>query len=189
MLKTLVRSFIKNPEKAGFEGEDNDENILYIFRRAGITNVPWLISSLFLFLLPVFFNTFILEVNSGGHFSISAGTIFVINLFWYIFSSGYMFERFLNWFFNVYIITNKRIVDMDFNALLHRKISEAPLRNIEDITYSVTGTIQTLFDFGDINIQTAAEQRELEFEYISNPGKVQDILSDLVSAKRRSYGS
>ena len=108
-------------------------------------------------------------------------------MFWNIFSFGYGFERFLNWYFNVYIITNKRVVDMDFSHLLHRNISEAPLRNIEDVTYTVSGSLQTLFNFGSIKIQTAAEQRELEFEYISNPAKVQDILSDMVANIKGVY--
>jgi hypothetical protein len=100
-----------------------------------------------------------------------------------------MFERFLNWFFNIHIITNKRVVDMDFDHLLHRNISEAPLRNIEDITYSVSGAIQTVFNFGTVTVQTAAEQRELEFNRVAEPAKIQDLLSDLVSSVRGRRGS
>jgi hypothetical protein len=99
-----------------------------------------------------------------------------------------MFERFLNWFFNIHIITNKRVMDMDFDHLLHRNISEAPLRNIEDITYTISGAIETVFNFGTVSIQTAAEKRELEFYQVADPAKIQDLLSDMVSNARRYRG-
>ena len=77
---------------------------------------------------------------------------------------------------------------MDFNNILHKKISEAPLRNIEDITYDTKGSLQTIFDYGNVHIQTAAETREFEFENVAKPGKIQDILSDLVSNVKGTYG-
>ena len=76
---------------------------------------------------------------------------------------------------------------MDFDHLLHRNITDAPLRNVEDITYTISGAIQTTFNFGNVTIQTAAEQRELEFFLVSNPAKVQDIISDLVSNYRKKH--
>ncbi|MFC1722021.1 PH domain-containing protein [Patescibacteria group bacterium] len=189
MLATLTNSFIDKPKKIKFEGEDNDEEILYVFRKAPITNVGWIFTSIILLLAPLVFNTFLLSLYEQFPGLVKPFHVFILNAFWYVFSLGYAFERFLNWFFNVHIITNKRIIDMDFDHLLHRNVSEAPLRNIEDITYTVTGTLQTLFNFGSISIQTAAEKRELEFYEIANPAKIQDLLSDLVSAKRGPHGN
>lgn len=189
MVSTLISSFIPNPKEMNFEGEDNDEKILYVFRRALITNVGWIFSSLMLFLLPLAFNVFLRDMKTNYPNMMTGYLIFVINLFWYVFAFGYFFERFLNWFFNVHIITSKRVVDMDFNSLLHRNTSEAPLRNIEDITFTVQGTLQTLFNYGSVNVQTAAEERELEFTHIDNPARIQDILSDLVSAIKSDGGS
>ncbi|OGC45395.1 hypothetical protein A2V49_02340 [candidate division WWE3 bacterium RBG_19FT_COMBO_34_6] len=187
MLPTSTSTPVKKPKHIRFQGEDNDEEVLYIFRKATITNMGWVFSTIILFLMPIMFGVFLQNLHIAYPQVISKSLIFEINMFWYIFSFGYGFERFLNWYFNVYIITNKRVVDMDFSHLLHRNISEAPLRNIEDVTYTVSGSLQTLFNFGSIKIQTAAEQRELEFEYISNPAKVQDILSDMVANIKGVY--
>ena len=187
MLKTLVQTFVQKPKQMYFEGEDRDEEILYIFRRASITNLSWIFSSVLLILAPLVFIPLFLSVNAVIGKLIGASTLALINGFWYLFTVGYIFERFLNWFFNVYIITNKRIIDVDFNHMLHRNVSEAPLRNVEDITHTISGSLQTIFNFGQVSIQTAAESRELEFEYVSNPAKIQDILSDLVSEVRGYY--
>ncbi len=189
MLDILTNSVLEKPDKTYFEGEDGDEEILYVFRKALITNVGWIVSSIGLLLAPLFFNAFIASFNNSYPNLLSLVLVFIVNAFWYIFTFGYMFERFLNWFFNVYIVTNKRVVDMDFDHLLHRNISEAPLRNIEDITYTVSGALETLFNFGNVSIQTAAERREIEFYSVSDPGKLQDILSDLVSEVKGLYGN
>lgn len=189
MLDTWTNSFIKKPQKMSFEGEDGDEEILYVFRRAVITNLGWLATSVFLLVAPVVFNSLIVYVSREYAQLFRPSFIFIINVFWYIFTFGFMFERFLNWFFNIHIITNKRVVDMDFDHLLHRNITEAPLRNIEDITYSVSGAIQTVFNFGTVTVQTAAEQRELEFNRVAEPAKIQDLLSDLVSSVRGRRGN
>ena len=189
MLKTLTQSFLEKPSKICFEGEDKDEEILYIFRKAIITNVGWATFGIILFFVPLTFNQFLLEAGQRFPQTFSTGTILLVNLFWYVFSIGFVFERFLNWFFTVHIITNKRVVDMDFDHLLHRNIAEAPLRNIEDITYTVTGSLQTIFNYGTVTVQTAAEQRELEFATVARPAKIQDLLSDLVAEVRHDYGS
>lgn len=184
MLDTLTNSMLEKPENTNFEGEDGDEEILYVLRRAAVTNLGWIVTGIILLLAPLVFNSYIIVVNKQFPHLITPTLAFIINGFWYIFSLGYIFERFINWFFNVYIISNKRVVDMDFNYLLRRNISEAPLRNIEDVTYTVSGTLPTVFNYGDISIQTAAEKREIEFESVYDPGRVQDILSDLVSLKK-----
>ena len=40
---------------------------------------------------------------------------------------------------------------------------------------------QVIFHYGDVAIQTAAEAREITFENVPNPDRVQDIISDLIS--------
>ena len=74
---------------------------------------------------------------------------------------------------------------MDFYSFLYRKVSDAPLRNIEDITYDVKGYMAALFNYGDVTIQTAAERREFDFASVPNPSRVADILSDLVKEIRK----
>jgi len=51
---------------------------------------------------------------------------------------------------------------------------------VEDITSTVSGATQMIFNYGNVVIQTSAEKREFEFEAVSNPAKVRDLISDLV---------
>ena len=70
------------------------------------------------------------------------------------------------------IITDKRVIDVDFNNLLVKKFSEARLLMIQDITSKVSGLFQTIFNYGKVKVQTAGETPEIIFEDIPNPEKI-----------------
>jgi len=173
----LIKSMLENPIDIRYSGEDPDEKILYVFRQSFLVNIPWLFFSIVLCFAPFLILPLVPNfINPGFKFSST--------LFWYLIVFGYGLQNFLNWFFNVYIISNKKIVDVDFQGILYKKISEAPLKSIEDVTSTVKGIVGVVFNIGNVYIQTAAENREFEFDFLDNPSKVRDIISDLVAKKR-----
>ena len=84
---------------------------------------------------------------------------------------------------HVNIITDKRVIDLDFTSLLSHTSSEARLDKIEDVTHKQIGLISSIFDIGTLYIQTAGAKAEIEFDYIPRPRDVQDILYDLLDSK------
>ncbi len=116
------RSLEAKPKDARYAGEDSDEEILYILRKSLITNYKWLSMTLLFVLLPILVNASIFLINKDGANIIPPQLIAVVNVFWYLFVFGFAFANFANWFFNVYIITNKKLVDMDFVGLLYKNI-------------------------------------------------------------------
>lgn len=187
MFNTLFSSRLKQPDNIAFDGEDSDEHILYVFRRALLTNADWLFISILLVLTPLVAQTILAFASSETMSQVPTRFLFTVNAFWYLFTVGFVFQNFLNWFFNVYIITNKRIIDIDFIGLLYKNISEAPLSSVQDVTSNVSGTLQVIFNYGNVLIQTAAEKREFEFSDVANPSAVRDILSDIVTEIRSGH--
>ena len=59
---------------------------------------------------------------------------------------------------DVWIITTKRVIDIDQRGLFNREVSEFLVANIQDITTEVPTMIMTLFDFGNMTIQTAGHK-------------------------------
>lgn len=173
----FIKSILKNPKGISYEGEDKDEKILYVFRQSLLTNIPWLFITFIMLVSPLFL------VSMLPSF-ISYELKFLLVVFWYLVTFGYTFQRVLNWFFNVYIISNKKILDVDFHGFLYKNISEAPLKSIEDVTSNVKGALGVIFNIGDVYIQTAAEKREFEFTKLDDPSHVRDLVSDLVARKR-----
>lgn len=180
-MTALLGQFIREPRGVHFDGQDNEEKILLFLRQHVIVNIKWVfITAILLFVLPIF-DFFLGFGGTSVSLLVPAKYYFILRFFLALFTFGYFFENFLSWYFNSYIVTNKRVVDIDFYGIIHRRFSEAPLRNIEDITNSISGFGQVIFHYGDVAIQTAAEAREITFENVPNPDKVQDIVSDLIS--------
>ena len=100
---------------------------------------------------------------------------------WYVMSVIYTLERFITWYFNVYIVTDRRLIDIDFKPLFYKNVSEATYSNLEDTSFSMHNIFQTIFNYGDVLMQTAAEKTQFEFIDIPNPAKVQDIISNLAA--------
>ena len=178
MLQALLSSHIRNPTKAFYDGEDRDEDILYLIRKSSITNIPWIVATIVLAVTPLLIGPYLLSLDPTRRlFTFTFSTLLIV--FWYLFTFGYALQSFLNWFFNVYIITNKKIVDIDFHGISYKNISEAALRNVEDVTSTIHGPIGLIFNLGDVHIQTSAERREFEFESVRKPAKIRDIVFDL----------
>ena len=81
-----------------------------------------------------------------------------------------------DYFLDIWIVTNKRIIDREQKGLFHRQVSTINLNRIQDITIETKGVLATLFHFGDIHVQSAGEAREFVMRGISNPKHVREII-------------
>lgn len=170
-----LSAYCPKPMGVAFDLQHDDEPVLLLLRQHPIVNLTWILLTILLVLAPIIVLPFIpfLDFLPGNY-------RFVALLGWYIMVFGYALEQFLIWFFNIYIVTDERVIDFDFYNLLFKKISEAKLENIEDITTSNNGLLQSIIDFGDIRIQTAAEIPEIEFERVPHPDLVAKFLSEML---------
>lgn len=74
-----------------------------------------------------------------------------------------------DYFLDVLIVTNKRIINIEQKALFSREISSLRLDKIQDITIDISGILATFLSFGNIRIQTAGEQEEFMIRFIRDP--------------------
>jgi len=98
---------------------------------------------------------------------------------WYMIIVAYVFENFLSWFFDINIITDERIIDIDFHNLIYKEVSDTKIDRVQDVTYRQGGVLRAIFDYGDVLIQTAAEVPSFEFLAVPHPHRVVKILNDL----------
>jgi len=161
------------PSKMDFINKDPEEEIVLILRRHPITNLKWMVISFGMIIFPAFAS--ILPIFE----TIPANILFLILMFWYMVTLVYIFENFLNWFFSVNIVTDERLFDVDFYNLIYRKITDANIDQIQDVTVQIGGGLRTMFNYGDVIIQTAAEIPEIEFEAVPMPDQVAKVLRGL----------
>lgn len=171
--KSPLSALVASPNNISFETQGSDEEIVLLLRRHWIVNIPGMLLIVLLILAPLCLSFFPLLSFLPSRFRVIA------IIMWYLFILSFLFEKFLWWFFNVYIITDRRVIDIDFHSLVYKEISEAELEKIQDITYKTGGFMSALFDFGTVFIQTAATEAQIEFEDILQPAKVVKILGKL----------
>jgi hypothetical protein len=169
-----LSSFLVLPHKGvRFETQEPEEEILMILRAHWITNLSWFLTALILLFAPLLLRFFPLLTSFPVRFQL----MFVV--VWYLVLLMYTFERFLSWFFNLTIITDERIIDVDFLNLTTKKVSDADLDKIQDVSFTHNGAIGTVFNFGDVSVQTAAEVPEFIFEKVPGPAGVANVLQRL----------
>lgn len=172
-------SFIAKPEKIFFDSQHHEEKVLLLLRRHPITQLPWILTAIAMLFVPLLFQSVGLLHFFPPNFQIA------VLIGWYLLIGSFVLESFLNWFYNVYIITDERVIDVDFVNLIYKNISTAKIDSIEDITIVAGGVAASVFNFGTIKIQTAAAITEFEFEDVPQPAKVTAFLNELIVEEER----
>jgi len=161
------------PDKAHFINKDPQEKVLLLLRKHPVTNVRWILIS-FVMIISFPFAAIVTPIQYlPNSFQL------VIQLVWYLFVFAIILEGFLGWFFNVNLVTDERIVEVDFVNLIYREITDADIDDIQDVTVQIGGAIRTFFNYGDLIIQTASEVPRIVFESIPNPDDAAKILREL----------
>lgn len=91
----------------------------------------------------------------------------------------YSFLVWIDYYFDVWIVTNERIVNIEQKGLFTRRISELRFSRIQDVTASVNGLVPTVLNFGDVHVQTAAEEERFTFRQVGDPFAVKDTVMRL----------
>src|SRR3989344_887874 len=142
-----------------------------------ITQIPWILSAFIITIIPLFL---IPLLESIFPFSIPSNYQFIILCFWYLMTFAFIYVNFILWYYNVNLVTNERVVDIDFVYLLVQEVSATRITQIEDVTYRRVGILSMLFDYGNVFVQTAGTESNIEFLSIPRPKQVAQILIDLL---------
>ncbi len=167
-----------------FLTQQDDEEIVLLLRAHPITNIGWMLLVLLMLLAPT------LVMQLGVLNQLPAGFLFIGKMTWYLVTLMYAFEKFLYWYYSVFIVTNERLVDIDFDNLTYRQITYANLNHIEEPEMITGGFVRSIFQYGDLHVTTASENPSLEALGIPWPQKAVDIISRLAEEleKRRERG-
>ena len=159
----------------------NEEPIL-IIRKHWIVLLEHSSIILFLLLVPVVGYPFI-NVLSGlvvSVFSNAEGEMLTafLNLFLVLYTmmvlAAFLFI-FMDYYLDMWIVTNRRILDVEQRGLFSRRIAEIPLSSVQDVTIDIHGILRTLLKFGTIKIQTAGE-REYIIKDVPHLTQIKDAM-------------
>jgi uncharacterized membrane protein YdbT with pleckstrin-like domain len=133
-----------------------------------------------LFIAVLFGGIFILPSvfpdTQGGYFSLLLTffeTTFAI-IIWI-----YTFLIWIDYYFDVWIITSERVVNIEQRGLFVRQVSELKYNKIQDVTVDVGGFFPTILNYGDVHIQTAGEAERFFFRQVPDPYGIKNLVMDL----------
>lgn len=161
------------PERVNFVNKDPEEKVILLLRRHPITNLRWIFISCLMLIAPSFLPVFSFFDLLPERFQL------VLVLIWYLLTTAFIFEKFLGWYFNVNIVTDERIIEVDFFHLVYREMTDANIDQIQDVTVEIGSAIRTMFNYGNVIIQTAAQVPRIEFEAVPKPDRVAKVLREL----------
>jgi len=168
----LLHSYCLNPE-VRVESQGINEHVLLVLRAHPITQLPWIFNVIVLFVLFIALNLLLFS-------SFSLQQVLFVNIFGVVLLLTYIWFSFLTWFFNVGVITNERIVDIDFTSIIYKEVTETRLDRIEDITSKSGGYFESFFDYGNVFVQTAAKEENIEFLNVPKPSEIVRIIDELI---------
>lgn len=183
----LFPDFFDRPQDMSFAQQEKDEKIELLLRQHAIVNIPWIgvvVLSLFLPSLVGALDS-LFGLGLVDRFPEVFLGIFIV---WFLVITGYAIESFLHWYFNIYIVTNMHLVDINFRSLLSRDITESKLSDIQSISSKVQGVLASIFHYGDVIVETAAERQNISFLKVPKPDIVADRIQDLQENQERIEG-
>lgn len=160
---------------------EKENESIFIFARPFILSfLPQLLIGLALVVFGAIFVTFVAMA-----FPTIIANDFQFNVF-VIMASAYFLliipfftVLFIDYYYDLLVVTDKRLLDVDQNSLFSRNISELALEQVEDVSANNSGVLRTLFDFGDITVQSAGAKEQFVFKGILHPREITEIILDL----------
>jgi uncharacterized membrane protein YdbT with pleckstrin-like domain len=90
-----------------------------------------------------------------------------------------LFLIFVFHYLNMQIITNIRVVDITQEGLFSHTVSELHIDKIEDATSMTNGILGTIFNYGNVYVQTAGTVDRFEFNNVPDPAGIEKLVLDL----------
>lgn len=178
---TNLGSFCAFPQKVEFAGQDKGEDVVLLVRQHPAVLIPKYLLILVFLAMPLLSMVVFRVVDQSLNFAFlfGAGLVFLL------IAITIAVDTFVKWYFSVNIVTDERIVDVDFSNVLYHRFSEAQLEKIEDVSHAPMGILSSIFDYGDVYIQTAGTKPEFDFVGVPRPRDIQDTLLDLLEMKQK----
>lgn len=99
----------------------------------------------------------------------------------------FFFSTVLDYYLDIWVVTNDRLIAVEQGGLFSRTISETDFWLVQDVSSEVRGIAATILGYGKLSVQTAAEKANFHFENCANPNGVRQKLLALSEEDRKYH--
>lgn len=170
-----------NPDQA-FPGKQEGEKVIIFARRHWIAFLPDTVVATVAALVPIII---LVALSALGYapFQDTARIVTVLLVpSYYLTLATWLFIRWLDYYLDIAIVTDRRILDIDQYGLFRRRISELNHEVVQDVSTEKDGPLQTFFNFGSVVVQTAGERENFQFSTIPQPDKIAEKINEMQQA-------
>jgi len=165
------------------------EEIIALFRRhwfhLAVEGLVALLIFVLVFVVKSVAVTFMTQsgvvTNQGGFALILYALSFTGLVLWM-----YFFASWSDHWLDAWIVTNKRVIDIEQHGFFRRQVSSFPIDRIQDVTFKINGPIAMWLHFGDVRIQTASISDDLIMKQIPFPEDVKETIVQVIEAERKT---
>lgn len=179
----VFSSFCTSPHDVRFESQQENEKILLFLRSHFITNISWIFLTIVLAFIPILIPILLPLLNMDTSF-VPSGLLTIFIPFYYLALFSYALVSFMTWFYNIFIVTGDRVVDIDYSNTVIHNVAETKITHIQDVNYNQVGFISSIFNYGDVYVQTAGNEVNFEALSVPNPRKATEIIANLIGGKK-----
>jgi len=157
-------------------------------RRHPVTFVPYFLLFVFMVSLPVIgyilFPDSIEDLLTGP---ISMPLIIMSAAAYYLSVLLFFYSFFVEFYLDCWIITNDRLFDIRQISLFARTIAEVDLYQIQDVSSEVKGIFPTIFNYGNVYLQTAGTVPKFILSDVPNPDHLRQLIIELSSKDKQFH--
>lgn len=154
---------------------DENEKLIAVFRKHIFYFITEILGIVLIAVLPLFIFPFLkmflaFDSMQSGYFFFLIYFMF-LTILWNV-----VFILWTDYYLDMWILTDKRLIDVEQKGLFSREVSSLRLENIQDLKLEVSGFISTFVGMGSVHVQTAASEKEFIIHNAKNPEEVKKLI-------------
>lgn len=173
---------------ATFIHQKSYEHIELKIRKHLVTAVPTMLLFVLLLAVPVILRWFVGKMFPGlfEMTLVHLGNT-LVNCVYYLSIGLFFYTYFVNFYLDILVITNDRLMHVEQQSIFARTISEVDLYKIQDITSTISGFFESMFDYGNLLIQTAGAAEKFQIDHVPHPEALRQRILDLAEEDRKFH--
>ncbi len=111
-------------------------------------------------------------------FTIPPATYIFLGSVWVFLMWVHLFSIWTDYYLDTWIVTTKRIIDIDQEGYFKRSVGSFPIIRIQDVSFRQDGVMASLLDYGTLHVETAGSNTDaFRIENIPNPRGLRDLIN------------